>query len=509
MGAGEPDSAAAGVDERFVLRAELAPAGRWQRWLAEDRREGRTVVLSRLASGGRRLGPEEFEPARRRAGEASRLRHPFLAPVVTAGVDAEGLWLAEDLGTAGPLADQPSRLPRGAALADALLGVLEAIAYLHRNGLTHGWVGRAALAADGRTLRLTGAALADRAVPAGERSADIAAWVALTRELLAEAGDAAAEAVVLGEAAEHALAAPPDAARLAEGIRKAMEMTARSPGARAAQAGADRGAGHDSETMTRVKRFLGSFLLGVLTTALTAGVILGAVALGVLLFLDRLPQEVQVPNVVGLAEEDANSLLRQDGLKMGDVRRVYREDVDAGEVADSIPEAGMTVRQGREITLVVSLGAAKVDVPRLIGLQMSEAEALVEKSGLTVASAGKTRSRAPLGEIVKQDPAPGTRVGRGQRVTIHVSGGPEFAMVEADNDQGETVRMYFRTIEIIVPVGDPLQRVVIREGYGSQLQTTYDRLHRPGDKINFDTYGREGKRIEVSIEGERVYQTQL
>ncbi len=169
----------------------------------------------------------------------------------------------------------------------------------------------------------------------------------------------------------------------------------------------------------------------------------------------------------------------------------------------------MTVRQGREITLVVSLGAAKVDVPRLIGLQLSEAQAVAEKAGLTVASAGKTRSRAPLGEIVKQDPAPGTRVGRGERITVHLSGGPQFAMLEVQNDQGETVRVYFRTIEIIVPAGDPLQRVMIREGYGRQLQTTYDRLHRPGDKISFDTYGREGKRIEVAIEDERVYQTQL
>lgn len=509
MGAGGADNSAAEGHDRFVPRAQLAPVGRWRRWLAEDRREGRTVILSRLAPGERRLGREEFEPARRQAGEAGRLRHPFLAPVVTAGVDADGLWLAEDLGAARPLADDRARLPRGAALAEALLGVLEAIAYLHRNGLAHGWVGRAALASDGHTLRLTGAALAERTDVPERRSDDIAAWARLTRELLAEAGDGAPQAAVLEEAAGHVGAQPTDAARIATAVRRAMEMAARSPGMQAQETRAESGAAKGATAMNRARGFLGSFLLGVLTTALTVGVVVGAVALGVLLFLDRLPQEVQVPNVIGLPEADATERLHQDGLKVGDVRRVYRDDVDAGEVAASIPEAGMTVRQGREITLVISLGAAKVSVPRLIGLQMSEAEGVVGKSGLTVVSGGKTRSSAPLGEIVKQDPAPGTRVGRGQRVVVHLSGGPEFAMIEAQNPAGETVRVYFRTIEIIVPMGDPLQRVAIREGYGSDLTTTYDRLHRPGDRIKFDTYGREGKRIEVAIEGERVYQTQL
>lgn len=509
MSRGETDDTAGGIHRRFALRQELPPVGRWRRWLAEDRREGRTVVLSWLAPGERRLGREEFERARRWAGEVGRLRHPYLAAVVAAQVDADGLWLAEDVRAGRPLSDPCARMPRGAALAEALVGVLEAISYLHRNGLAHGWIERAALAADGHTLRLTGAALADHARPGAERSADVIAWAKLARELLAEAGDGAPQAVVLKEAADQVGAHPPEAGRLAAEVRRAMEMTRRSPGMQVTEAGADSGATNRTAAMAKVRGFLGSFLLGLLTTALTVGAIIGVVAVGALLFLDRLPREVQVPNVVGLTEAEAIARLREDGLKVGNVRRVYRDDVDAGEVAASIPEGGMTVRQGREITLVVSLGAAKVNVPRLVGLQLSEAEAVAAKAGLTLESVGKTRSQAPLGEIVKQDPAPGMKVGRGQRVAVYISGGPDFASIEAETPDGETVRIFFRTIEIVVPVGDPLQRVVIREGYGRSLTTTYDRLHRPGDRIKFDTYGRAGKRIEVLIEGERVYQTQL
>jgi len=55
-----------------------------------------------------------------------------------------------------------------------------------------------------------------------------------------------------------------------------------------------------------------------------------------------------------------------------------------------------------------------------------------------------------------------------------------------------------------VPRGDPLQRVKVLEGYEDPLMVTYDRLHRPGDHIKIETYGRPGKRIEVFIEGKRV-----
>jgi hypothetical protein len=79
-------------------------------------------------------------------------------------------------------------------------------------------------------------------------------------------------------------------------------------------------------------------------------------------------------------------------------------------------------------------------------------------------------------------------------------------VVDADGDERDVV---FRRLEIIVPQGDRIQRVQVREGYGERLQVTYDRPHRPGERVTVNTYGFEGKRIEVQIEGVKVFNTRL
>ncbi len=510
MQAGQSANWGRSPDERLTLRHELEADGGWRRWRATDRTGGGDVLLSRLDSGDR-SGTQTPDAVAVGVAEVGRLRHPALARVLGWGADQFGPWVAEELGGARPLDDSRCRWPRGERLGESLLHVLEAIAYLHRHGIAHGRISPNTLVSDGRTIVLSGAALSGGGEAAGAKHTDVLQWAELAAKLLDGAGaESAINSGVLAAARPVARgdARGADAARLAEAIRRAADRRAPSagrPDVRGEQADGPRGA----SIMTKILHFLGSVLLGVLTMVLTVGVVVGAVALGVMWFVDRLPQEVQVPNVVGLTQQEATARLEQEGLQVGNVRRVYRQDVEAGEIAATLPEPGMMVRQGRETTLVVSLGAAKVSVPRLVGLDMDEAAKVVEEAGLGLVSAGKTRSRAPLGEIVKQTPAPGTRVARGERVTVHLSGGSDFGLIEVEREDEETVRVFFRTIAITVPQGDPLQRVKILEGYGDELSASYDRLHRPGDRIKFETYGRSGKRIEVLVEGERAYRTQL
>ncbi len=508
MRGGDEGRWAGSPDERLELREELAAVGPWRRWVAADRGMGTTVLFSRAAPDA--AGADE--QARGRAARASRLRHPSLTTVLAFGEDSGGRWVVEELGRARPLGDGSERAPRGEALGEALLGVLEALAYVHGNGMAHGAVATGTMVADGQSIALSGTALGASGWEHGA-AADVRGWAGVVVKLLdAGAKHGPVSSAVL-RAARAAMRAGEDAAleagRLARGIRAGAERQRVAPADRTEDEQAET-SGRDASMGMRALRVAGNLLLGALTTALTVGVVLGAIALGVLWFVDRLPQEVQVPNIVGLAQQEAIASLEREGLRVGNVRRVYRDDVEAGEVAQAMPEPGMTVRQGREITLVVSLGAARVRVPRLVGLQLDEAEKLAEKSGLSVTSAGRTRSRAPLGEIVRQNPAPGANVARGERVTVYVSGGPEFGMIEVETgDDEESVRVFFRTLSITVPRGDPLQRVRILEGYREPLEVTYDRLHRPGDHIEFETHGRSGKQIQVLIEGERVYRTQL
>ncbi|MGC9316959.1 MAG: PASTA domain-containing protein [Armatimonadota bacterium] len=444
---------------------------------------------------------------RERVDWACRLRHPGLCRVLGLRIEDDGVKIMEELGRARPLGDPSCRLPRGRRLADALLGVLEALAYLQRNGLVHGRVSAETLVSDGRGIYLTGAALGEgRSEDPGAAARDVRQWAEVARDVIGGADSARGHAGAVRRAASGLIGdgdePAPEAPQAASRVR---QLWAKERASVEEQSRADGGDG----MMDRVIHFSASLLLGLLTTLLTAAVIAGAVAAGALWFLGQLPKQVQVPNVVGMPQEEARERLAGAGLGVGDIRRVYRDDHPAGEVAASMPEPGMTVRQGRDLTLVVSQGAAQVRVPRLIGLKADEARSRLKQTGLELSVSGQTRSPAPEGEIVSQDPAPGAKAARGERVLVKTSGGPEYGQVTVEGDDGEDVRVLFRRIDVVVPAGDPLQRVKILEGYGGALDVGYDRLHRPGDRIEFDIHGRPGKRIEVWVEGERVYRTQL
>mgnify|MGYP001062621974 CR=1 FL=1 len=482
----------------------LDPAAGWRRRVQPDRRgDGRLLVSEPT---------ESVVHSRARLRRAEVLRHPALARVAEADLGDEGPRVVEEIGRALPLSDGRCRLPRGEGLAAELFRVLEALTYLHRQELVHGAVSRETVFADGRELLLTGAALGDAA--GGPPSEDVRAWAELSTGLLEGSRGGRLTGIIL-EAASEVLATEetgrsPDAPRVVRAINRALADNG-EPIADAEEVTDTAERSWAMKALLAALHFIGSTIVGLFTTLLTLALIGAVVAGGVLWFLDQLPAEVPVPSVVGMERREAQEKLEAEGLEVGRVRSVYREDVEPDHVAETEPSPGMTVREGREVTLVVSMGAARVNVPRLTGLKLDEAEDVLDEKGKRLVDGGEVRSNMSEGEIVRQDPPPSRKIAQGQRVVVHTSGGPEFGIVEVPSEDGDEDprRMVFRRVDIIVPRGDALQRVQVREGYGDDLETTYDRLHRPGDRVKLDTYGRPGKRIEVTIEGERVFKTQL
>jgi hypothetical protein len=421
--------------------------------------------------------------------------------------------VVEKVANARPLAEEASRRPQGDALAAGLVQILEALAYLHRQQGPHGAVSRETVFSDGKRLLLTGATLQDTST--ATVGGDLEAWAEITSELL-EGEQAGEFAEIVREAAGQIVIAA-EAGRVLEAPRviRAINRAAAEPEGAASEQSED--VTDETERSWSMRALVGflhlllSTVVGLFTTLLTLALIAAVVAGGLLWFLDQLPAEVAVPNVVDMAREEATDALEARGLEVGRVRSVYREDVDPGHVAETMPPPGMTVREGREVTLVVSMGAARVSVPRLTGLKLDEARALAKKKGLKLVHGGEMRSNMPEGEIVQQEPSATRKIAQGETVVVRTSGGPDFGIVEVppEEDDEEPRRMVFRRIEIVVPRGDALQRVRVREGYGEDLETTYDRLHRPGDRIKLDTYGRPGKLVKVAIEGEQVFETQL
>jgi beta-lactam-binding protein with PASTA domain len=143
------------------------------------------------------------------------------------------------------------------------------------------------------------------------------------------------------------------------------------------------------------------------------------------------PERVTVPNVEGLPENEAVSILRQAGLEP-DVRTI-RSSEPEGLVVTQSPSPDAEVAPQTTVMLEIAgppppPPAPTIEVPRLVGLSSSEARSTLRDLGLRVTQRPVESSR-PKGTVVAQAPRPGARLRKGQAVTLSVSTGPALVSV--------------------------------------------------------------------------------
>lgn len=169
-------------------------------------------------------------------------------------------------------------------------------------------------------------------------------------------------------------------------------------------------------------------LVRLLYTVLGVAGAIAAVVLIVWLALSLTnPEEVETPDLVGLTITEASTLLEQRGLELGSRLEEESSDVERGKIMRQSPSAGMKVKEGRKIEIIVSKGPAKVTMPDLKGLSLTEAERKVTRQfGLIVAQVTRDYSDdVKKDNVISQYPYAGAQVPRGQEVTLVVSQGPE------------------------------------------------------------------------------------
>lgn len=133
-------------------------------------------------------------------------------------------------------------------------------------------------------------------------------------------------------------------------------------------------------------------------------------------------REATVPNVVGLDRFAAEETLMRHGLQLGEVRSIASAAVPEDRVVTQHPEQGQRVKAGRRVNLDVSRGGSRLRVPRLDGLSLTRAAALLAEAGLPVAGVESLRTpNRPAGQVVGSRPPSGTEVVQGDSVFIQVS----------------------------------------------------------------------------------------
>jgi eukaryotic-like serine/threonine-protein kinase len=140
----------------------------------------------------------------------------------------------------------------------------------------------------------------------------------------------------------------------------------------------------------------------------------------VVISVARSPQQVELPDVVGLRAGRALARLRSAGFTPR--TQQVRSRRPQGIVMRQIPAAGTEVQRGSAVVVVVSAGQQRVEIPQVIGLTADDATAQLTRAGFRTRIA-RVPGSEPEGTVIGQNPAGGARATRGQVVRINVSRG--------------------------------------------------------------------------------------
>ncbi|MBI2911647.1 MAG: protein kinase [Chloroflexi bacterium] len=136
-----------------------------------------------------------------------------------------------------------------------------------------------------------------------------------------------------------------------------------------------------------------------------------------------------LPELIGRSRAEAEALLGPLGIALDVSGEEESTTVGPGRIVHQEPGAGTEVGPGSRVAVRVSAGQpAPIVVPQLQGRAASEAEALLQQSGLSAARQEEA-SPSPPGVVIGQVPAAGEFLQRGATVALLVSRGPPLVQV--------------------------------------------------------------------------------
>ena len=139
-------------------------------------------------------------------------------------------------------------------------------------------------------------------------------------------------------------------------------------------------------------------------------------------YLSSGSDQVEVPDLVGMSQDQARSALKAVGLELGNVTTVD-SDKDKDRIVSQDPENGSKVKKGTAIAVSISTGkAAQVEIPTVVGISREDAEAQLKALGLTV-TVEEVSGSQPSGQVTAVEPGEGSKVDKNSTVKLKVSKG--------------------------------------------------------------------------------------
>ena len=152
------------------------------------------------------------------------------------------------------------------------------------------------------------------------------------------------------------------------------------------------------------------------------------------------PKEVQIPNLVGMTENEAKAELEKYKLIYEKIGEEYNKDIEAGKIFEQKPtySENYKVKEKSTVSVKVSKGTEQTTVPKVVGMTYDEAVAELEKYKLKAEKVEETSKTIKEGIVISQEIEANTTTDAGETVKIHVSIGTGINQVVMPNVLGKS-----------------------------------------------------------------------
>jgi beta-lactam-binding protein with PASTA domain len=190
-------------------------------------------------------------------------------------------------------------------------------------------------------------------------------------------------------------------------------------------------------------------------------------------------EEVDVPDLAGMTEEEAKAALEAAGLALGTSAKAPGRG-QPGKIVSQTPAKGARAAKGTAVNVEVGaeIPVPQTVVPAVVGIREVDARRRIEIAGLKVASVTPRAAPGKGGVVLEQDPPAGTRLPRGSGVSLVVG---KEAEVEVPDVRGKTLLDAANALKQVgLKVADTIE---YRPDTASAPGTVLEQDPAPGTKI--------------------------
>ena len=206
-------------------------------------------------------------------------------------------------------------------------------------------------------------------------------------------------------------------------------------------------------------------------------------------------ETVLAPAIVGLPMRNAEMLLRQSQLVLGEVNESYSLKFEKGTVLSQDPKAESSVERNALVNVAVSAGSPPAGVnlmPDLLRKNVQEAQTWAGAAGVDLVETKDLSSPFAYGTVLSQQPAPDSPVSASTRISVVISG-----KVGKPGEAGPAVTNFH--YELPQGGSESLVRIVVSDKYGER--ELFNGLRRPGSKIDLPVQETGGAHVRIFLNG--------